>query len=377
MDQTMLDLEAAAEKKYNRAVLHMFYKQAGFIANVLCQLKRMWDHSIPTAATNGTTLFINPEFFLNLTDGQRVTLLAHESWHVGYDHMGRMTNRDGTDWNNAADYAINQDLKDSGYEPIDGWLQNDQYRDLSAEEIYSKISNGQQPQPQNPMGGDVMVPDPNAPNQVREVLSRAATMSKFDGSWGTVPGTLRDMIDALVNPVLPWETLLERYLDQIFSREQSWARRNRMYRDIVAPGWAQQDSLGANNIVWNFDVSGSVTDEQVQRFITEVAHVHNTYECERTIINTFDTCVQGTYQFGSDDKIEEIEVNGRGGTDLFPAIEEAKKQRPRVLIVFSDLECQRYPAKLRPDFPVVWLCCDNPNATVEFGHIIHFSTTTS
>ncbi len=365
-----------AENKFSRALIQMYSEKVGFITNVICQLKVKWDMGLPTAATNGSELFINPEFFLGLDDAVRKSLLAHEGWHVAYDHMGRLKERDHKDWNYAADYAINQDLKDSGYTIPSDWLQDDRYKDLTAEQIYTEINSGKAPQPPGFGGGpgQDLQQNQNNPHAAAEIISAAAQLSKFDGSWGDVPGHLKEMIDKLLNPQLPWEVLLEQHLDKIFHREQSWSNRNRMFRDVIVPGWAARDADWANNIVWAFDVSGSVSDEQVTRFLAEAAHVHNTYECERTIVNLFDTQVRATYEFDQNDKIEGMEIVGRGGTHLTAVMELAKKQRPKVLIVFSDLGCAVYPKTQRPDFPVIWLCCDNPSGNVEFGDIIHFDT---
>ena len=41
------------------------------------------DHRCPTASTDGKRIFFNPHFLNDLTNDERMTILAHEIWHCG------------------------------------------------------------------------------------------------------------------------------------------------------------------------------------------------------------------------------------------------------------------------------------------------------
>jgi predicted metal-dependent peptidase len=129
-----------------------------------------------------------------------------------------------------------------------------------------------------------------------------------------------------------------------------------------------------NHIFWALDISCSVTDAQVKVFNSEVAHVHNTYSPDRTTLVSFDTEVCDVYEFDGDTTFEGLKFTGRGCTDLEDVFAKARAMKPEVMIVFTDLGCRMLRKDEEPPFPVVWLCVDNPNATVEFGKLIHFNS---
>ena len=72
-----------------------------FLGALMCQLKQSWDETIPTASTNGTSIWWNPSWFLSLSKAARVTVQAHEVWHVARLHMIRRGTRDPRVWNHA------------------------------------------------------------------------------------------------------------------------------------------------------------------------------------------------------------------------------------------------------------------------------------
>ena len=118
--------------------------------------------TIPTAATDGKTLFINPEFFkdkLKNTD-ERVFVLAHEVLHVIFQHCPRLklySERGfGPDlkewspmkWNKATDYIINYMLHTDkiGSLPTMALYHPDYTGDMIADELYLKMDEEEPPQ---------------------------------------------------------------------------------------------------------------------------------------------------------------------------------------------------------------------------------------
>ena len=62
---------------------------------------------VPTAATDGTHIFVNPEFWWGLDIELRTFLLVHEVAHVMLGHPWRRGKRDHYCWNVAGDEIIN------------------------------------------------------------------------------------------------------------------------------------------------------------------------------------------------------------------------------------------------------------------------------
>ena len=127
-------------RMHNKAKIALLNrKDCVFITTVLFSLRSIWDTGMPTAYTDGAVLGMNPKFFEALSHDQRQTLLAHEAYHVAFNHMVRGRNLDFKVYNQAADFAINLMLRDAGFAPISGWLCDDKYRGMSADKIYKLL----------------------------------------------------------------------------------------------------------------------------------------------------------------------------------------------------------------------------------------------
>ena len=139
----------------------------------------IWTRRIPTAATCGCYVYINPDFWRSLpTDGQRAFLLAHEVSHIIFRHCQRSKayrkrgffshdmKWDGHLYNVAGDYVINADLVAMGFEPIPEGLYSDKYqRDDVVDAVYADLYRDA-PEPEeggsDPTGGQ---PDPDGDSE--------------------------------------------------------------------------------------------------------------------------------------------------------------------------------------------------------------------
>jgi len=117
----------------------------------------IWTRQIPTAATDGIYIYVNPDFFDGLpSDSQRAFLLGHEVGHMILRHPqrgkafgkrgffrivnGQRIPFDHKLYNCAADYVINADLIAHGLEPIENGLYSDKYgRDHLVDEVYAEL----------------------------------------------------------------------------------------------------------------------------------------------------------------------------------------------------------------------------------------------
>lgn len=373
MDTVLVD------KAFNKAKVGlMSTKGSVFISTVLFSLVHSWDNSIPTACTNGKFLKMNTQFFMDLTEKQRIFLLAHEAWHVAFIHMDRLKERDHMQWNRAADYVINVMLTDAGYEMPVGGLHDTQYRGMTTEQVYNCL-----PQPEEDddfesdleeFDGDTKEEKKEAESQVEEILVKAATQSKMaseDNAAGALPGEIQRQINELIHPKLDWRTVLQNYMSAFASDDYSFRKPNRrFFPDMYLPSL---HSESVADICIAVDTSGSVTRSEFTAFLSEINSIKETLNPMLTTIIDFDTSIKKVHKLSQDDSIEEIEFSGYGGTRLRPVFEYYDKTEPTVLIVFSDLCC---PAVLdEPSYPVIWIVVNNPNAVTHFGEKIDYDTT--
>ena len=119
-----------------------------FFGNLATRLKLVnADDWCPTAGTDGRHFFYNTKFIDSLTPKEAEFLFGHEVLHNVFEHMlVRIGDRDPQLWNIAADYAVNQILKDSnigempkGKKGENKGFQDDKYKDWPAERIYDDL----------------------------------------------------------------------------------------------------------------------------------------------------------------------------------------------------------------------------------------------
>lgn len=373
--------KADLHRALSKAKIGLMTKQnSTFITTILFSLKQSWSTTVPTAATNGLYLLINADWFMGLTPPQRIGLLAHEAWHVAFQHMLRQGNRLPDLFNQAADHVINLMLLDKSYELPAGGLWDKKYTGMSTEQVYDLLEK-QPPSSgnQGSMPGDIHIDPTATPEQtaaqeqkILDTIVRASTQSKLNGDEaGTIPGEIEVALDRLLNPKLPWHRILSNYMHALGAEDYSFRKPNRRYLpDFYLPGLYSE---GLDNIACAFDVSGSVSDEEFAVEATEVDHIKQVLNPEWVHLVEFDTRIQGIHKLGRDDHVRDISFHGRGGTNLAPVFDHfnKKENRPKVLIVFSDLCCKAITQK--PTYPVIWICINNPKAQVNFGKLIHLT----
>lgn len=358
----------------------MSEENSAFICTILFSLKQSWVPEIPTAATDGENLFINPDWFGDLTPKARIGLLMHEAWHVAFEHMERMATYDHKRFNKAADYVINNMLVANGVElPADG-LVDPQYRNMSTEQIYPHIEETEE---NDPFDGDILlVPTkdpttgkPLTPSQIKQkkqniksIIVKASIQSQMKDEPGSVPGEIERMIEEMTNPKLDWFTILCNYMTAFDKTDYSYQRPNRRFLpDHYLPG-LYGESMG--ELALAFDASGSVSQKEFSHYFGETKYLREMLHPTKTTIIEFDTRINNVWELEKEDTMEDISFVGGGGTNLKPVFEYYKDKQPTVLIIFSDLCCSKITED--PGYPVIWICVDNPSGEVNFGTLIHY-----
>lgn len=354
----------------------MLDKRHAFLSSLMCMLRQEWDDSIRTAATDYKTIFWSRKFFMRLAPDARITVQAHEVWHVARLHNVRRGNRDPRIWNRACDYRTNNDLQAMGFSfaGLEGCCLDPQRfpADMTEEDIYTILIQETPPDMEDdPFAGDMIESGESAAEQTATIMRVAAAMqqAKMLGDAGTIPGSVTAIIDKFLNPVVPWEQLLQRWFIELAGEEHSWTKRNRRYQDVYLPALVPDlNRLGL--LHYYFDISGSVTDEMIARFTGEVRYIKNTFNPEKLVLIMFDTKIQEVIEITENDEFDRLEVTGRGGTDLACVREHIIETKPTAAIIFTDLRC-RPMQPLPVDIPIIWTVVENPGATVPFGTLIH------
>ncbi len=101
--------------------------------------RRIGGAVLDTAATDGKTVYYNPDFFDKLSDDERAFIYAHEVCHVAFNHILRSKGRNQRLWNIATDAVINQMLKSENLPMVSGGVDIADAINHSAEEMYEKL----------------------------------------------------------------------------------------------------------------------------------------------------------------------------------------------------------------------------------------------
>lgn len=134
--------------------------RSAFYSSLLMELEVVVSDEVPTAATDGLHLWVNPFYFIKLSFPKRMGLFAHEAHHCGANHHTRIGDRELELFNYAGDYAINLEVIRDGFELPDGALLDRRFDGMAVERIYNildkereqKNQNKQNPQSQSGNG---------------------------------------------------------------------------------------------------------------------------------------------------------------------------------------------------------------------------------
>src|ERR1700747_376880 len=123
-----------------------------FFGTLLFRLGARACSPIATMATNGVSLYFNPEFVETLCSAELIGTLAHEVMHPALQHHTRRAGRSPKRWNMACDDAINPMLRDAGLMLPKDVLYEARFVGMSAEEIYNLLEAEENNSSQDPDG---------------------------------------------------------------------------------------------------------------------------------------------------------------------------------------------------------------------------------
>lgn len=352
----------------------MMTPDSAFITTVCFSMQHIWSFDVPTAATDGTKIWFNPTFWMSLDPEEQFFLLQHETWHPCYMHMLRRGDRDPRRWNIAGDHVINLPLIAKGGKMPKGGYADPQYTGMSTEEVYDLLPND--PCDDNPFLGDIKEPEGVDPVQagkdLEDIIIRAAIQSKAsDDKPGTIPGVIQIFLDNLLNPKLPWHRILQKYFHARNKSDYSYRKFNRRFFPRYYLPTLDGEALLEVTIA--VDASGSVSNEDFQQFIAEIAAILRNLKPSKITIITFDYGIRSVDVVTDVASLMAVKFTGRGGTAIEPVLDWVKENKPNVLLVFTDGEFRFH----RPDPPkktdVVWLIHGGRKFNAPFGKTIAYT----
>lgn len=115
-------------------------------AEELAKVSLKYNSNLPyhTAATDGKTIYFDPEYLESLSDDERVFILAHELMHIKFEHFKRRVDkngekRDSETWNIATDAIINANLERDGFKIKEGYVNIPEALKYNSEQMYQLL----------------------------------------------------------------------------------------------------------------------------------------------------------------------------------------------------------------------------------------------
>jgi predicted metal-dependent peptidase len=318
-----------------------------------------------TLATDGRNFYYNNDFVNKMTVKQAEFGFAHEVLHNVFDHMGRRASRNPQLANIAADYAVNQILKDERIGEVPTWIsifQDNKYRGWSFEQIYDDIyskaekinigslgelldehldgdgdSDGEGGEGENGRGRPVL--SEAEKKAIRDEIKEAMVAAAQSAGAGKVPASIARMIQTLTEPKMDWRQLLRMNIQSVLRSNYSFNRPNRksQHSGAILPGMVNDDTVDISVAI---DMSGSISDKQANDFISEVKGIMDEYKDFKLDLWCFDTRVYNYEQFSGDnaDDITSYKVKGGGGTDFDANYNFMKESDivPKKFVMFTD-----------------------------------------
>lgn len=407
-----------AEQKIDRSIDYIF-KEFPFFSLICDDWRIREAPEVPTAGTDGPNLVFNRKFIDELSQDDCNTLILHEAGHIFLGHHLRFEGRPATEWNVAADLALNWhimrhfnqsgDLRKIALFPGEREFVN--YPTGRDAEYYFKNlpKNLKQSAAQTLMdmikeamknGGQglgpvkdgstirgtigVVMPHPSTGKDGKGGTDIERQMAK--DKWerqviggietakgcGKEPGFIDEVAKTLYDhdSTIDWKHLLRRFLHKNMKIRYSYQRPNRRSswrKDIALPA---RFSKEATEGIFLVDTSGSMAVDEMNRALREMEKVLVAYPGSKITMRQADTQLQKTeYTFTRWDFPMKVPQtwSGRGGTELAaPITEAAKAGRFNWMVIITDMIWSYQQAK-DPGMPVFWLQTKGLHEDVPFG----------
>ncbi len=318
---------------------------------------------MPTAATNGRDVLYGRKFVDECDDKLLRFVVLHEYYHVMLQHMttwAKLDKEDAKLSNIAKDMVINLMLKeaDPGGQFLTVWEHaycDQQYEGLDTGEVYRRLKNQSQSQPQGQQmddhqsggepgdeegeGGMKPLTEAEAGEVIKAVDTALRQGALIAGKLGH--GMARD-VEALLEPVVPWQDVLRDWLKTTAKGEDlsTWRRPARRWlgQNMYMPS---RYTESVERIVIGIDTSGSIGEDALRRALSEVAGACEMVSPQMVDVIYWDARV-AAHEVYEGERVRDIanvtKPKGGGGTDARAMFDFMDKRgiKPDAVIMFTD-----------------------------------------
>jgi predicted metal-dependent peptidase len=170
---------------------------------------------------------------------------------------------------------------------------------------------------------------------------------------GKLGAHMMRLVDDLLQPQLPWRSLLAHYLTTAARDDYDFAHPSRREGAAILPG-LRSDEI---DLVVALDTSGSIDDQEIAEFVSEINAIKGqvcarirTLACDERVNNESPWIAETWEPLTLPERID-----GGGSTRFTPVFDWIAQQErtPDVVIYLTDAEGE-FPTQ-EPSYPVLWL----------------------
>lgn len=359
----------------------------------------------PTAATNGSHVIYGGKFMQGLDNATRRFVILHEYYHIMLMHMTHLKDlfeEDVATANIAADMVINIMLDKQAGKKADGFIKvwehaalDYKYDGLDTREVYRRLKRqggggrGQGPasagggtaqqfdQHQAPDSQGMPGQEPLTPEQIKALHQQIDTALRQGAQMaGKIGGNIDRSITDLLEVTVNWEEELQDFVRTHAAGNDlsTWRKPSRrgMARDIYQPS---HYSEAAKRITIGCDTSGSISEVQLRRAMSEIKGACDSVHPELVDIIYWDSKVASHEQYEHDAIASIAEVSkpkGGGGTRVGAMLDYMCKEdiKPDCIIIFTDGYVESNWGGNQWPAPVLW-CISSKGITAPFGKSLY------
>ena len=327
-----------ANRAADLAINHLIYKRKGFLSCFLLAGKGSYK-DLPEGK--------NMEWYYN-------TLIKKQEPNESSSTRGDSTKSGDSGDAGGSDNAEDSDDADSDPEEGDSDNQTD--------------SDGTASGGDDEAGGDASSINPggiepaqgsteDAEREYEYTIGKAVAAAKEAGKF---PGWLAELCEHILGvSQIPYNVLLRQFLVRTVRTGHTYRKINRRhaYRsDVIIPA---RYSKGLGHVVMGVDTSGSMDEIALNQCLTEVSVLGKLYRDFQLTLIQFDTKVHRIDKFSSSKPIPSKGFtgwawHGRGGTSYSDFFIVAEKERPDVVIIYTDGYAD-FPGTNPMTCPALWL----------------------
>jgi predicted metal-dependent peptidase len=349
-------------------------------------------NDVPIAATDGKTLFLNPDTFFKYNLNERVFACAHEICHCimnhcvlnhGFAKTGKIRYPDGTElefnaelMNIALDLVVNDLLIESKIGSFNkDWI-HDQALGTCKEssiDVYRKLfkkAGGKDGKlPKIGVGFDQHL-QPGT-SEGKDPTQASAERNAADGKWktevaagmnaarvqGKLPAAMDRALNEILDPKIDWREKIEAlFARRVGNGNYNWRTLDRrlVVRDIIAPG---RSGYGADTVIVGVDTSGSIGPKEVNMFLAEVGGILEDVRPKRVLVAWCDAKLHRVDEMSEPGDVAEARHKGApggGGTSFIPVFDYAAALGGQIdALVYLTDGMGSFPSA-RPSYPVIW-----------------------